>query len=155
MKKNIRSSYAKYEANSDGNDRVEVKDYIELNKLYNKFLIRKALEGKEVTLPSRMGTLSVVGRRPKMRFDENSNIVGLAPDWVRTKEFWKKNPEAKEKKTLLYHTNPHTDGFRYKWMWSKNRVLVENKTLYALRLTRENKRAVYKAIMEGKQFKTV
>lgn len=155
MKKNIRSSYEKYESNSDKDDRVDIKTYTEINKAYNKFLIRKALEGGEITLPSRLGTLSIVGRKPKMRLDEAGNIVGLAPDWVRTKEFWKNNPEAKKEKKILYHTNPHTDGYRYKWVWSKNRVLVENKTLYALRLTRENKRAVHKAIMEGKQFKTV
>lgn len=148
---NLRDSYKKYLETTD--NPVDIKTYIILGSLYNKFLIAKALQGEEVTLPSRMGTLSIVGRKPVVRFKEGK-IVGLPPDWVKTKELWDSNPEAKERKQLLYHTNAHTDGVKYKWNWSKKNVLVENKTLYALRLTRENKRAVHQLIKDGKQYVT-
>ena len=151
--KNLRESYKLYKESVEFP--VDIKLYLILAADYNTFLINKVLEGKEVTLPSRMGTLSIVGRKQTIRYDEDGKIVGLAPDWVKTKELWATNPEAKKEKKLLYHMNSHTDNVRYKYLWSKKNVLVENKTLYSLRLTRTNKRAVHSKIMSGAQFKTI
>lgn len=150
--KNIRESYKYYKDLVE--NPVDIKTYILLAGEYNKFLIDKVLEGKEVTLPSRMGTLSILGKEQNIRFDEEGKIVGLAPDWVKTKELWKNNPQAKLEKKRVFHTNSHTENVRYKYLWSKRNVLVENKTLYSLRLTRTNKRAVHQKILDGAQYKT-
>lgn len=152
MKRNLRDSYKKYITTTD--NPVDIKTYLLITGDYNKFLIDKVLDGHEITLPSRMGTLSIMGKRQEIKVDEEGNIKGLAPDWVKTKQLWESNPEAKERKQLLYHTNAHTDNTRYKYFWSKSRVLVENKTLYALRMTRNNKRAVHSKIVQGKQYMT-
>lgn len=150
--KNLRESYRLYKESVE--NPVDIKIYLLLAADYNKFLIDKVLEGKEVTLPSRMGTLTILGKEQKIKFDEEGKIQGLAPDWVKTKELWENNPQAKAEKKLVYHTNTHTDNVRYKYLWSKKNVLVENKTLYSLRLTRTNKRAVHKKILKGAQYKT-
>lgn len=150
--KNLRDSYKTYKETAE--NPTDIKTYLLVAAEYNKFLINKVLEGKEVTLPSRMGTLSIVGRHQKIRFDGEGKIIGAAPDWVKTKKLWEDNPQAKKEKKLLYHINAHTEGVRYKFLWSKKNVLVENKTLYSLRLTRTNKRAVHKKILEGAQYKT-
>lgn len=150
--KNVRDSYKMYKESAE--NPVDSKTYIKYANEYNKFLAEKALEGHEVTLPMRSGVLSVIGRKQKVRFDENGKIKGLAPDWVKTKQLWDSNPEAKEKKQLVYHTNEETDGVIYKFFWSKKRMLTTNKILYALRMTRENKRAANSLIKGGKQFKT-
>lgn len=153
MKKNLRSSYKLYHQNNK--DGVDCKTYLQIVSSYNQFLSQKVLEGHEITLPARMGTLAIVGRKQKVRLDENGEIQGLAPDWVKTKQLWESNPEAKAQRKRLFHTNVHTDNTRYKFLWSKAKVLVKNKTLYALRMTRSNKRAVHSLIKEGVQFKTV
>lgn len=150
--KNLRDSYKLYKETVE--NPVDIKTYLLLTAEYNKFLINKVLEGKEVTLPSRMGTLSILGKKHKIKIGENGEILGLAPDWVETKKLWEKSPEAKEAKKLIYHTNSHTEGVRYKFLWAKKNVLVENKTLYSLRLTRTNKRAVHQKIIDGAQYKT-
>jgi hypothetical protein len=150
--KNLRDSYKLYKETVE--KPTDIQTYLRLAADYNKFLINKVQEGKEVTLPSRMGTLSIVGRKQTIRFDEEGKIKGMAPDWVKTKQLWETNLQAKEEKKLLYHINSHTDGVRYKYLWSKKNVLVENKTLYSLRLTRTNKRAVHSKILEGAQYKT-
>lgn len=150
--KNLRESYKLYKESVE--NPVDIKTYLILTADYNKFLIDKVLEGKEVTLPSRMGTLEIVGKEQKIKFDDEGNMTGLAPDWVKTKELWDSNSDAKEKKKLVYHTNTHTDNVRYKYLWSKKNVLVENKTLYSLRLTRTNKRAVHNKIIAGVPYKT-
>lgn len=151
LNKNLRDSYKKYIETTESP--VDIKTYMLINSDFNKFLVNKVLEGKEVTLPARLGTLSIIGRKPNLKFEEG-RVKGLAPDWVKTKKLWNENEEAKEKKTLLYHTNSHTDGYRYKWNWSKRNVMIENKTLYSLQMTRTNKRAVHKKIIEGTPYIT-
>lgn len=150
--RNIRESFKYYKKTS--RNPVDIKTYITLCSKYNKFLINKVLEGEKVTLPSRMGTLSIVGTKQKIRYDENGNVRGLAPDWVKTKKLWDRNLKAKERKQLVYHTNEHSSNIRYKFFWSKDRVLVTNKTLYSLQVTRSNKRAVHDKIMQGKEYIT-
>lgn len=150
--KNVRDSYKLYKESTD--NPVDSKTYIAYANEYNRFLVSKVLEGYEVTLPMKSGTLSIVGRKQKMKIGDDGKIKGLAPDWVSTKKLWDSNPEAKERKQLLYHTNEHTDNVIYKFLWSKKRMITENKILYALRMTRENKRSSNSLFKEGKQFKT-
>jgi hypothetical protein len=152
MLRNIRDSYKLYK-NSIENP-VDIKTYIEIANGYNQHLMDKVLDGEKVTLPMRFGTLCIMGKKQKIRFDENGNVKGLAPDWVKTKQLWDKNSEAKERKQLVYHTNEHSSTIRYKFLWAKSRVLITNKTLYALRLTRTNKREVNKRVNEGKEYLT-
>jgi hypothetical protein len=151
--KNLRESYSQYKDSVEAP--TDIQTYLKLAADYNKFLLDKVLAGKEVTLPSRMGTLSIIGRQEKIRFSDRGEVQGLAPDWVKTKQLWESNPQAKEDKKRVFHINTATDGVRYKYLWSKKNVLVENKTLYSLRLTRTNKRAVHKKIINGAQYKTI
>lgn len=150
-KKNLRDSYKEY-MQVDG--AVDIKTYLLITGEYNKFLVDKVLEGHEVTLPARLGVLRIQGKQQEVRFDEEGKIQGLAPDWVKTKELWDKNPEAKKRKQRVFHTNAETDNTRYKYFWSKVRVLIENKSLYSLRMTRGNKRAVHNMIKAGKKYLT-
>ena len=116
-----------------------------------KFLILKLLSTGEIILPERLGRLSIFGKKVNVRI-ENGEIKGLAPDWVKTKQLWDSDEEAKNNKQLVYHFNEETNGIRYKFSWSKNRVLVSNKTLYNLRMTRSNKRELSKLVREGKEY---
>lgn len=146
---NIRKSYRKYKELSD--DPVDIQIYIEIANRYNKYLLQKVLEGFEITLPERMGTLSIIGTKRKISFDENGN-PNLPVNWPATTRLWKKDPEALAKRKKIYHTNEHSDGITYKYLWSKKRIFVNNKNLYCLRLTRDNKRAVTAMINQGKEY---
>lgn len=150
-KSNLRDSFQEYKQLEDS---VDIKTYLKIASEYNKFLCNKVLKGFEVTLPSKMGTLCIIGRKQNVRFNEKGEIQGLAPDWVKTKKLWEEDEEARLSKKRVFHMNPHTDNFRYKFLWSKVKVIVENKTLYALRMTRENKRAVHKEILKGVKYIT-
>lgn len=148
--KNLRDSYKLYKETAV--TPVDIKTYLLICGNFNKFLCKKVLNGHEVTLPSRFGTLAIVGKEQKVRFDEQGNVVGLPPDWKKTKELWARNSKAAKNKTLVYCTNEHTSNIRYKFLWSKKKVIIENKTLYSLRMTRTNKRAVHKLLIEGKEY---
>jgi hypothetical protein len=129
----------------------DVKKYILIANAYMKFIIGKIIEGDEVTLPARLGSLSIVGNKRKLKFDAEGKPM-LPPDWGKTKKLWENNPAAKEAGKKVYCTNEETDGVVYKYHWSKNRVPIENKTLYALRMTRDNKRAVNRALKNKKEY---
>lgn len=146
---NTRDSYIIYKSVSK--DPLEVSRYIEITNLFMKFLSNKLLEKGSIIIPERLGNLSIIGKKIKVRIEEGK-IKGLAPDWVKTKELWEEDSQAKLEKQLVYHFNENTNGIRYKYSWSKNRVLVTNKTLYNLKMTRENKRALSKLVTEGKEY---
>lgn len=146
---NIRSSYKYYCKHNE--DPVDIKTYIELVNNYNLFLMNKVFEGYEVTLPARFGTLMVTGKEQEIKFNEDGTPK-LPIDWGSTWQLWKKNPEAKEQKKKVYHTNEHSSNIRYKFFWSKKRILATNKNLYSLRMTRANKRELASLIKDGKEY---
>ena len=153
MKKfyNSRDSYILYKNTSSLDTPVDISTYIKIVNSFMKFLIRKLFQTGEITLPERLGNLFVIGKKVKIRFEEGE-IKGLAPDWVKTKELWDSDSKAKKDKQLVYHFNEDTNGVRYKFFWSKNRVLVTNKTLYTLKMTKTNKKELSKLIKKGKEY---
>jgi hypothetical protein len=146
---NIRDSYKLYKETVD--NPVDIKIYISIVNGFMKFLIRRLFEKGELLLPERLGKLFIIGKKVNVKI-QDGKIKGLAPDWASTKELWESDPEAKANKVLIYHFNEETNGIRYKIFWSKERVLVPNKTLYNLRMTRKNKRTISKIIKSGKEF---
>ena len=151
MKKfyNTRDSYVVYKNMSD--NPINISEYVQIINHFIKFLITKLLTTGEINIPERLGRLSIFGKKVNVRI-EDGEIKGLAPDWVKTKQLWDSDEEAKNNKQLVYHFNEETNGIRYKFSWSKNRVLVSNKTLYNLRMTRSNKRELSKLVREGKEY---
>ena len=152
IKTNLRESYRHYRKRVE--DPLDQKRYLALNAAYNRFLLEKVLDGHEVTLPSRMGTLCITGKKQKVRFDDEGNIKGLAPDWVATKALRGKSEKARKERKIVYHINNETGGYRYRFTWSKKNAIVANKTLYSLKMTRGNKREASKRIKEGTQYIT-
>lgn len=146
---NIRSSYKSYKETV--NAPVEEKQYLEIANGYMKFLIQKVLEGEEVTMPARLGTLFIQGVKKNLKFNKDG-IPLLPPNWAATKKLWDSNPDAKATKKIVYCLNEETDGVVYKLHWSKNRVPIENKLYYNFILTRANKRAIHQQIIKGKEY---
>ena len=146
---NTRDSYVVYKNMSD--NPINISEYVQIINQFMKFLILKLLSTGEIILPERLGRLSIFGKKVNVRI-EDGEIKGLAPDWVKTKQLWDSDEVAKSNKQLVYHFNEETNGIRYKFSWSKNRVLVSNKTLYNLRMTRSNKRELSKLVREGKEY---
>lgn len=149
--KNIRDSYKLYKR--DCKKPIEIDQYLDIVHSFLKFIMNEVYNGEKVALPQRLGTINVIGKKIKAGIDkETGQIKNLAPDWVRTKELWENCPECKENKQLVFHLNEHTNGVRYRINWSKKNVLVKNKTMYSLIFTRDNKRALHKLIINGKEY---
>lgn len=148
---NARDSYKLYKSISE--NPISSKDYLDIGAGYREFMIEKVLEGEEVTIPAKIGTLAIVGTKRKLRFNDDGTPI-LPPDWKATKALWDRNPEAKRLKKRVFCTNEHTGGVVFKLLWSKRRVPMENKSLFAFRLVKGHKIAINKSIESGKEYLT-
>lgn len=93
---------------------------------YFRYLRDEIIEnGKEVKLPCRLGTVRIVKHKPKQY-----NNKSLRVDYKASRDHGK----------LLFHLNEHTDGFKYRYYWNKQNMIITNKTKYQLTMTRANKR---------------
>lgn len=131
---------------------VEKRVHSSVVSLFNKFLCDKILDGDIVTLPCRVGSVDIRGKKQKITFDENGKIRGTKPNWKKTWSLWERNPEAKAVNKFVYHNNFHSDGIWYKFFWSKKRVLIENKSLYSLTIARPLRRAMSRGVFNGKEY---
>lgn len=144
-----RDSYKLYKQVST--NPIDIKTYLLIGEEYREFLISKVFEGEEVTLPAKLGTLSIIGTQKKLKFSDKG-VPLLPPNWKETKKLWESNEEARLTKKLVFCLNEETSGVTYKYYWSKNRVAVENKSMYSLRMVRKHKRAAHFIITQGKEF---
>lgn len=84
-----------------------------------------------------------------VKFDENGKIIksNLPVNWKATKEYWEKNPIAKEKKILIYHLNDHSDGYRYRFSKFLRKDSNANLRYYNFKPSRRHDRALAKHIL--------
>ncbi len=107
-------------------------------------------EGKDFTMPFRLGSVGIRKQKIKVKMNEDGSIDKryLRPDWKETKELWKRDEEAKKRKQLVFHLNKHFNGYNCKWFWDKSTCAVKNQAAYSLTMTRENKRRLAQAIFD-------
>ena len=83
------------------------------------------MKAKEFKMPYRLGTLRI--KKKKMNYSKKNK---LKINWLETNKH----------KKVIYHLNDHTDGFNYRWFWSKINAVIKNKSVYSFQATRTNKR---------------
>jgi len=150
--KNILSSYKTFREHG-GSATTTRKDFCKVANEFNKHIMEFVFDGHEVKLPERLGVISVKGKKIKTEFDkELGRISNQAIDFGETNKMWATCPECKERKQMVYHLNEHSDGVRYRYFWSRDRVLVENKLFYTMVFTRTNKRNLSHLIKGGTEF---
>lgn len=91
------------------------------------------LRSKEFKIPCRLGTLQIVKHKPKQY-----NKASLRYDWKAMKELGKP----------VFLLNEHSNGFKYRFFWSKKNCLTPNKTRYMFIACRANKRNLCKLIRD-------
>ena len=115
--------------NVKGNHVYDIVDYNTFRHIasdYLKWIMDEILDrSKEVKLPGKMGSVLVIKRRPFRINRRNFNV-----DFKTTNELGK---------TVL-HFNEHSDGFRYRFRWRVRDVILKNKSLYEMVMSRDNKR---------------
>lgn len=149
----IRDSYTFYrkfykESIPDCDYKEGLPIYIDIINGLMKFLMRKVFEGFDVRLGAKLGVLMIRGKKVKPIIDKNGDIKGIAPNWGATKKLQARDPVAKENKTIVYCFNEHSNGIKYNFKWSKEDVIIENKTLYNMSFSRWNRRELSRLVIE-------
>ena len=154
---NLRQSYYHGYRKNNPSPKVNSVIYLEIVAGFIKYIMSKVLRGHDVKLSTgnSLGTIGVRGRKVKPFLNENGEIKGIAPSWSKTKKLWDENPEAKEKKELVYCFNEHSNGYKYNLIWFRKDMKLHNKSYYYLSFSRANKRALWKLINQGQEYLTV
>lgn len=128
--------YASYIAGKSKDDPyyVTYKDFKDICGIFYQMISKSIIDDAiRFKLPWAMGEVFVIKRKVKC-----NNRMPI--DWALT---------LKEGKRI-YNFNEHTGGFGYKFFWTRP-YKIKNKFMYRLVLTRQNKRALAKAIKQQKK----
>jgi len=79
---------------------------------------------EEIKFPARLGTLRV--KKIKGKNDLSTKKVNFKA--------------TREAGVTVYHLNDHTDGYHYRWFWSKKKAFFTHMSAYSFTATRANKR---------------
>lgn len=131
-------SYAKYCKN------LEI-----CNWMFVEYALRT---GQKVQLPYGFGSIAV-NKKMLKRFkefkDKDGNIrkvVNLRVNWAKTREIGKK----------VYHTNEHSDGYNFRWIWFGAESKIHLSDLYVFKPGRYASRAISKYVKKpGGQYKEI
>ncbi len=138
----MKDIYDSYIKSIDNNEAyyVSFSNFISICGDFYKSIINKViLESKTVLLPNRMGSLTVMKKRPKV-----INKSTVTPDWEATNRYGNGK--------LIYFSNDHTAGFKFRFIWSKKECMCVNRSLYKIILSRTNKRMLAKYIKSGTDY---
>ncbi len=106
---------------------VSKKLYTEiLTSFFERLVFFIITTGKEITIPSRLGTFQAIQKLQKKRVNWGKTIKAFG-------EYNKTAPEGKKK--LVYHKE---DQYRPYLRWSKKKANFKNKSYYAFNLSRPN-----------------
>lgn len=142
----LRDMYVDYIKDKERNSPywVSLEDYQNICGIYYKELMSKMImESKVIKLPFRMGNIHVGKRKPailsgaKTPLEYPMNALGI--DWKESKRLGK----------WVRYINDHTDGFKYRFFWSKKTCMVVNREFYRLVFSRANKRLLASVIKSG------
>ena len=87
------------------------------------------IDGVEVILPWRLGSIYLKRKESKVYFDENGDVDKrkMRTDWNRTLKHWEKlypdktmdEIKAIPNKKYFFHLNEHSNGYKYRWYWDR------------------------------------
>jgi len=100
------------------------------------------LENFEFKIPCSLGYKSIKQRKIKVKLDLNGNLdkMHLSPNWKATRDLWSKDNDALIAKTVIYHTNEHTNNYKMHYEWSKSGATTTGIGAYYFIVCRDNKR---------------
>lgn len=131
MKKSytIRDMYKSYKEIDENMDYLRFKRILDQ---FNTNLLDSLLNASEgFKMPCRLGFICVVKYKPKSYTDKS-----LSKDYKLSKELGK----------TVYHLNEHSDGYKYRLYWSKNKNTFPDIYKYNISFVRANKRKLAQLI---------
>lgn len=143
--------YYKEKFKDSKHEQVNYQTYSRVINKVNEAIAKLIIyEGFEFRLPGKLGYISIVRRKIKLKLDENGKVDTryLPVDYSATRKLWLETyPNLSYKEILeipnkkrVYQVNKHTAGFTFKWYYSKFTSNAVNKSVYFFKPSRTNKR---------------
>ena len=134
------------------NKEISKSTYNNVIKEFNSYVRDRISEkGAEYTFPKKLGSVEIKKIKPSLSIDEEGKVVNKLPiNWKATRELWKTNESAKEKKTKIRYINEHTKGYTFRLYYKKKRANYKNKSIYKMQFNRDLKRSLSKSIFAGR-----
>ena len=106
--------------------------YSKIISTVNKYIVERVLEGHEVELPHKMGSILLGKRRTSVFFENGECKSTYITDWIKTLEYWYKDEEARNKHQKIKVITDYLFNVRY----CKKRANYTNKRFYLFRPNR-------------------
>lgn len=128
--------YAKYIEDKDPESpyHIPYSDFVDICSEFYKGISEYILEGGLYKMPYKLGTISVVKKRPK------------TISWRSISLDWKSSVETGKQ---VLHTNDHSNYYKFRFHWCKLKASFHNKSGYRMIVTRETKRKLAQIIKSG------
>ena len=109
---------------------IEFRTYSEIVKEYNKEIIELILNGKKISLGSRIGTVKIVEKERPLFIKEDGTMIGIV-DWISTTKLNEIDPST-GKLVKVYYDDPYL----YNTLWMKNNCGIKNSRFYSFKKTK-------------------
>lgn len=88
--------------------------------------------GRKARFPYGFGEFTISKYKPKTTKNllDGTEVVGLPINWKRSKEL----------NQIVYHMNFHTEGFKFKWLWLRDKARFEKSALWNFKPSRVTSR---------------
>ena len=107
-------------------------EYRDITTMFLRYLANQMVhKSLTITLPFRLGELSVVKHKPSYK-----SLKNMAIDWSKSKEI---NKQVRQ-------FNEHSNGYAYRFHWDRRKCMLDNKTVYIFQPSRSNKREVARLV---------
>ena len=120
--------------------------YFAIVRQINNLLANELVQGRDITLPKRMGVLELRKFNKQVSLDNNGNLkTNLPIDWDSTLELWYNDEESKNSKTLLRHDSAEI----FKIYYNKSKANYNNKSFYEFKCNKDLKQRLRQNIRYG------
>lgn len=143
-------SYKSKTKDKNKNYNITAGQYGQIIKLAHTLIAKGIVEDNFIFNPPYLACKFRIKKyKQPIKFDSEGKIIkaNLPVNWKATKEYWLKNPVAKEKKTLIYFLNDHSDGYRYRFSKFLKKDARGNLRYYNFKPSRKHDRALAKQIL--------
>lgn len=121
-----------------------LKEYLKIN---HDIVSKK---GEPFILPKETGEIVVRKLKKEIEIKKDGSIKNSFPvNWKATKKLWSENINAKKNKTLIRHTNEHTDGYYFLIVYQRRSAKFKGKSYYKMQINRQMQRGLSDPILKG------
>lgn len=120
--------------------------YFAIVRKINLLLVEEILEGNDVKLPCRMGSIELRKYDSNIRVDEEGRVHNNLPiDWSKTLELWYEDEEAYKERTLVKMEEKEI----FKIYYNKSSANYNNRSFYEFTFNKDLRTRLKQKIKEG------